>query len=148
MSFVTLYRAASRRVRINLWLTVGLLVNIASIPATARASGDSISHEWTEPSTVLAIFGVLVSSGIVLGEFRTVKQGLEQRARIDLVDEQFKVVMAEVRAVRELIERNDERWKDFLPTVTAWTNGVEAKVHAAQTSVARLEVLMERSRGN
>lgn len=103
-TFITIYRAASRRVRINFWATVGLLLNVLTIPLVARASGDAVSHEWTEPTTVLAVFGVLVSAGIVLGEFRQVKAELESRARKDVVEQQFAHVMSEMRTLRELLQ--------------------------------------------
>jgi hypothetical protein len=109
VTVTTIYRAASRRVRINFWLTVLLLLNVFAIPLIARAAGDNVAHEWTEPTTVLAIFGVLVSAGIVLGEFRTVKAELESRARKDVVEQQFHHVMAEVRAVRDLVQSALER---------------------------------------
>lgn len=144
MTFATLYHAASRRVRVNFWLTVGLFIAAATTSVLARTTDGTTSNELVTPSTVISLAAAFISAGIVLGEFRSLQKELETRARKEVVDEQFRALQIALDALKAQVAEGNGRWTAFNNMVQSWSSGQEGKVNAINIAVTRLAALLER----
>jgi len=151
MSPFRVYRAASTAVRWHVWATVALVCLVMTVPLLARSEENRQADLFT-PQNLLAAAGIVYGVGMLVQELRAVKKQLADAertyVRADVVELRFRSLLAELQALRDVVERDDLgkrvdafalRFEAFLTTVNTWTNAVEDKVHRTQTDLVRLE---------
>lgn len=158
ISPLAVYRAASCRVRRQVWITAAVYLGMGAMPVFASdTQGAAIWQEWLTPQTVAGAVGAVYGGGMLVQELRSIKKRLSEDehafARIDVVDLRFTALMNEIAALRSVVERNETgeqlaafvaRFEAYLQTVQTWSNRVESEIHSTQKDIVRLSTKVER----